>query len=339
MDSVEDYICPITRQIFSDPVVASDHHVYERRALTDWYNRNKTSPITRKPIKGEFYSCHLIKKQITRLLEEKPKLKADQYFDLNIEKLFDPENHWKKKEEDQLIEIFETIKEHEFDLDSIQDPKDGWKLINSACRFSLTKVVKYLIEQGVDLQNPTHAGHRPIHQVCYFSTPEILEILLEHDIDLEVKTNKGFLPIHHAIGGGKFQTIKILVDRKVNLNSATNHGAYPIHLVINHNCNLEIIKYLVEVGNVDLDVQREGKTVLHYLLLFNRPPRIFNYLLEKQSVFDHPDIYIENLKKLAVPKQRKIQMCWEIHRKFIQFGHTPFPVYQILEDFVPQSPR
>jgi len=43
-------LCPITRALFSDPVIASDGHTYERYAIQNWISQRKTSPITRKHI-------------------------------------------------------------------------------------------------------------------------------------------------------------------------------------------------------------------------------------------------------------------------------------------------
>ena len=39
-------VCPITDEIMRDPVIAADGHTYERRAITEWFTRNDTSPIT-----------------------------------------------------------------------------------------------------------------------------------------------------------------------------------------------------------------------------------------------------------------------------------------------------
>ena len=44
-------LCPITTEIFVDPVVGSDGHTYERHALGNWINLyGGKSPITRQPI-------------------------------------------------------------------------------------------------------------------------------------------------------------------------------------------------------------------------------------------------------------------------------------------------
>ena len=50
IDTQQYLICPITLELFSDPVRAEDGHTYERKAITEWINRHGTSPITRKSL-------------------------------------------------------------------------------------------------------------------------------------------------------------------------------------------------------------------------------------------------------------------------------------------------
>jgi len=42
--------CPITGEVFTDPVVAADGHTYERKAIELWFRVHKTSPMTREVI-------------------------------------------------------------------------------------------------------------------------------------------------------------------------------------------------------------------------------------------------------------------------------------------------
>src|SRR2546421_4755611 len=41
-----DYLCPMTHELFSDPVVTEDRHTYERSAILQWFQIRKTSPMT-----------------------------------------------------------------------------------------------------------------------------------------------------------------------------------------------------------------------------------------------------------------------------------------------------
>jgi hypothetical protein len=40
--------CPITHELFRDPVIAADGRLYEREAITRWINQTGTSPFTRQ---------------------------------------------------------------------------------------------------------------------------------------------------------------------------------------------------------------------------------------------------------------------------------------------------
>ncbi|KAJ7558276.1 hypothetical protein O6H91_04G031600 [Diphasiastrum complanatum] len=48
----KDFICPITSQLFSDPVTLETGQTYERKAIQEWLNRgNTTCPITRQSLR------------------------------------------------------------------------------------------------------------------------------------------------------------------------------------------------------------------------------------------------------------------------------------------------
>ena len=49
----DSFICPITFDLFRDPVVAEDGHTYEREAITKWISEHGTSPLTREPLTVE----------------------------------------------------------------------------------------------------------------------------------------------------------------------------------------------------------------------------------------------------------------------------------------------
>ena len=41
------FMCPITGEVLEDPVIAMDGFTYERAAITTWFQRHDTSPMTR----------------------------------------------------------------------------------------------------------------------------------------------------------------------------------------------------------------------------------------------------------------------------------------------------
>jgi hypothetical protein len=45
-------ICPITKNLMTNPVQASDGHTYERSAIEEWFKTLQVSPVTKEPLKS-----------------------------------------------------------------------------------------------------------------------------------------------------------------------------------------------------------------------------------------------------------------------------------------------
>lgn len=64
---INEITCPITLDIFYDPVRINDGYVYERKAILNWFLSNGTSPITREAIKlKELRRDHRLKELAAR---------------------------------------------------------------------------------------------------------------------------------------------------------------------------------------------------------------------------------------------------------------------------------
>ena len=73
----KDFVCPITSQIFYDPVTLETGQTYERKAIQEWTKRgNITCPITRQPISANPLpkTNYVLKRLITSWKEQHPDL-------------------------------------------------------------------------------------------------------------------------------------------------------------------------------------------------------------------------------------------------------------------------
>ena len=67
----DDYLCPITQELMSDPVIATDGHTYERKAILQWIERKATSPKTGEPLTTpQVFPNHLIRGMILEWKEQ-----------------------------------------------------------------------------------------------------------------------------------------------------------------------------------------------------------------------------------------------------------------------------
>eukprot|EP00962_Isochrysis_galbana_P032918 scaffold10914_cov149-Isochrysis_galbana.AAC.2 len=49
-DCATAFLCAITQELPFDPVFAADGHIYEKKAITEWLQRKKSSPLTNQPM-------------------------------------------------------------------------------------------------------------------------------------------------------------------------------------------------------------------------------------------------------------------------------------------------
>jgi len=67
----KDLECPISHEVFRDPVMLRDGHTYERKSIEDWFDRkNNTSPMTRQVLRRpRAYLPNIIVKKMVNALK------------------------------------------------------------------------------------------------------------------------------------------------------------------------------------------------------------------------------------------------------------------------------
>ena len=61
-----DFICPITTELMSDPVMAADGHSYERSAIERWLATKSTSPMTGEELQHTCLANHHMLRRMIR---------------------------------------------------------------------------------------------------------------------------------------------------------------------------------------------------------------------------------------------------------------------------------
>lgn len=62
--AADELYCPITRELFHDPVVAADGVVYERSAIQRWFCSHNTSPSTGLRIPLQLHECVIVRRMV-----------------------------------------------------------------------------------------------------------------------------------------------------------------------------------------------------------------------------------------------------------------------------------
>ena len=76
----EDLRCPLTLDLFCDPVTAADGHTYERVAIEEWYaTGSRTSPTTNEPLTSTLLiPQHTMKKLVCAFMDTRRRSSVDE---------------------------------------------------------------------------------------------------------------------------------------------------------------------------------------------------------------------------------------------------------------------
>ncbi len=64
-----EWVCPLTRELPVDPVMAEDGQIYERSEIIKWLARNATSPVTREPMGTKLVPAVQVRNTIRSLIK------------------------------------------------------------------------------------------------------------------------------------------------------------------------------------------------------------------------------------------------------------------------------
>jgi hypothetical protein len=175
-------MCPITLQLFVDPVVASDGNTYSRAAIERWDKNNHTSPVTRE--------------DLTRA-GDKVFLTQNRLIAKNVEK-------YKEEVGQKLIELIERIPEEP------ECAQRAYELIgetgcglNVEARRASDRRTPLLIAAELRLYMPQDANNRRLWQR-----------LREAGVNMDAKDDagKGLLDIVEVDEKGEFLTEREFID-------------------------------------------------------------------------------------------------------------------------------
>ena len=75
-EAPDDFICPITAEIMTDPVSTPDGFTYERAAITEWLRTKDTSPKTGATLQSKTLFPNLMARSMIRAFKEESALAA-----------------------------------------------------------------------------------------------------------------------------------------------------------------------------------------------------------------------------------------------------------------------
>ncbi|MCL5436393.1 MAG: ankyrin repeat domain-containing protein [Candidatus Dependentiae bacterium] len=146
-------------------------------------------------------------------------------------------------------------------LTAMQENVENTKLLLEDLNNTEPKNIKFLVENGADVNIKNKHGARPLHWACFNNNVEMIKFLVEKGADVNVKNGFGEPPLYWACFNDNVEAVKFLVENGADVNIKDGFGETPLHWACFNN-NVEMVKFLVENG-ADVTVKCEyGKPPL-----------------------------------------------------------------------------
>lgn len=97
----------------------------------------------------------------------------------------------------------------------------GWTLLHRVAEVGSSEAVKYLIDNGFELDTPDQFGKTPLHRAAVSNNHECIVILVSNGANVSALDNYGATALHLAAEGGNASAVKALIDAKSDVNAKT----------------------------------------------------------------------------------------------------------------------
>ncbi|EFX76498.1 hypothetical protein DAPPUDRAFT_249011 [Daphnia pulex] len=200
-----------------------------------------------------------------------------------------------KRPKDDMIDIIKLFIRHKIDLNGTDDygehalfylcaynysndnldqvncqSKHSRNLLHLLCNYyekeNLIKVVRLLLDSGIEVNSTTKCCRNALHLLCEYyqqdNLVDIAQLLLDEGIQVEEdKWNALHLACRFYGRDNLISLVKLLIDKVENVNYLDSDGRNALHILCRSysNANLiDIIELLIEKG-IDIHCQRQGR--------------------------------------------------------------------------------
>ena len=107
------------------------------------------------------------------------------------------------------------------------------------------ELVKYLTEQGADVNPKNITESTPLHIAVESGSLEIVKQLVEHGADVNHKNIRKFTPLHTAVISDSPEIVKYLIEHNADVNCENDEKGTPLDIAAKMK-SLKMVEYLFE---------------------------------------------------------------------------------------------
>ncbi len=259
----DDLCCPISHELFEDPVVAGDGNSYERKSVTDWLAKgNSTSPTTRQPLPHLHLTPNLLlKAQVATFLQS----------------LLSRQAFWNAV----LSGDVKTLESKPYPASFVQmRDASGRTALMAAARAGHTEMVLFLLREGARINVTTFPhGSTALMEAVTAAKPQVVSALLEQGASLSISDCRQWSVLHQACHlhdeTAASTIVPTLIAAGAALDARSSVGSTPFHY-----CSTVSAAAALLQAKADVCARNTaGDSVLHSFLLFPAQHRVLKQVL------------------------------------------------------------
>jgi hypothetical protein len=109
------------------------------------------------------------------------------------------------------------------------------KIIYEVVKNTDISVLKFFLEQNVDINSPDDEGFYPLHIAISFNNAQFTSMLIKAGANIECTDNENETPLIMAIEIGSYEIVKILLDANANIEFKYNSVDTPLEFAMHNN--------------------------------------------------------------------------------------------------------
>jgi len=156
-----------------------------------------------------------------------------------------------------------------------------------ASEYNRLSIIRYLIDQGTDLNAQNLAGNTSLHIAAEYGHLQIVNCLIDSGALVDSRNSNSWTPLHSAVKEGHICIVKYLIEKGADVNAKNGSLWTPLHSAV-FNGYSDIVDYLIKKGARINEISDSDWIALHWAT-YDCNEKLIHCLIENGSKINAPD--------------------------------------------------
>ena len=248
-------LCPITRDMFRDPVILIESgHTYEKAAIEQHLRYRRTDPRTNVRVQSIALSTNMaIRMAVDAWLADNPGVTPDGWDSRELLAPSLPQHRptLHTCAEKGHLDVARDLIEAGADVNAKDN--DGFTPLSICAEKGHLDVARDLIWAGADVNAKDNDGMTPLYMCALGGHLEVARALIEAGADVNAKKDNGVTPLHMCAYTGHLEVSRALIEKGADVNAKEDDGVTPLYVCTQEGHlegHLEVARALIKAGSI-----------------------------------------------------------------------------------------